>query len=153
MKKRGLRDKRAIAPVITTILLVLIVLVLASIVILWGVSFIPEALAKFEAPIEQACDDISFSADVSGSEISVSNLGSIPIYKFSVREEGQKKSEIKTTGETKLGVGGAATLDITLSSGFTGQLTIIPIILGETEDGKIQQFSCPETSWKIIGVS
>lgn len=152
MIKRG---RRAIAPVITTILLVLITLVLASIVILWGTSFIPESLGKFGEPVENACDSIAFTADVdsSSNEISVSNTGDIPIYKFSVKEEGQTKSEIQTTGETNLGVGGAKILDITVSSGFSGEVTVMPIVLGETEDGKVQQYSCPESSWQVIEVA
>lgn len=143
-------DKKAVAPVITTVLLVLIVLVLASIVIIWGVSFIPQKLAKFDAPIEQACDRISFSADITGEIISVSNSGDIPIYKFQVREEGQRRSEIRTTEPIKLGVGGATELDVRLSPGFSGEVTLIPVILGKNDDGETQQFSCPEPNWKVL---
>lgn len=143
------RGKNAVAPVITTILLVLIVLVLASIIIVWGLSFIPEKVAKFGGPIENACADVGFTAEYSGSQISVVNTGNVPIYRFRIKQDSQARSDIDTGDVIKLNPGSAEVLSSTIAAG-TSEITLIPVLLGQTDSGKIQEFSCPSSSWQII---
>lgn len=143
-----MKSKKGVSPVITTVLLVLIVLTLASLIIVWGVTFIPEAIAKFDSPIENACQNVDFTAQkVSDSTISIVNVGNVYIYKIGVKEVGGPRSQIKenavelTSGETY------SALNIGISS---GQVSVIPIILGLTESGEYQEYSCEEANWKTV---
>jgi flagellin-like protein len=145
-----MRGKKGVAPIITTILLVLIVLVLASIIILWGTTFLPEALAKFEQPIESACNNVVFSAEVAGSELSVSNTGDISIYKFRIKQSGQSEAEVRSE-VVNLNSGGAKVMSLSIETGVN-EITVIPVLLGKTEKGKIQEFPCAEASWRVIEI-
>jgi len=148
------RDKKAIAPVITTILLVLLVLVLASIILLWGITFIPEALTKFGGPIENSCSDVSVSAQITGNAISVTNLGSVPVHRFKIRLEDESSSEEKESNDD-LPVGGAVSID-PIDASDTKKLedyddvSLIPVLLGETDEGGIQEFYCGEENWVSV---
>jgi len=86
---RNSNAKKAISPVVTTILLVMIAIVLALIILLWARGFIKETLMKFGEPIERACEQVNLQVSISGSELSVINQGSVPVYKLAVRIEGK----------------------------------------------------------------
>ena len=86
------RGKKALSPVITTILLVMIAIILAIIILMWARGFIKEGVQKFDNPIEDVRRDVVFNAQVAGSkEISVINSGSVPIYKFGVEISGEAR--------------------------------------------------------------
>ena len=91
MEKRrintNLENKRALSPVIATVLLVMLVLVLAAIIFLWAKGFVGEQLQKRGQPIENICKEVSFNAQFvsSGDFIEITNLGNIPIYQFDIK--------------------------------------------------------------------
>ena len=144
------RGKKGVAPIVTTVLLVLIVLVLATIIILWGTTFIPETLAKFDEPVENSCITVAFTAEISGSEIFIVNSGDIPIYKLKLRQEGVSSSDTQETDDDFiLNVGASKSVSVTLDP-EADELQIIPVILGKTEDGKIQEFQCAESSARTL---
>ncbi len=51
----------------------------------------------------------------------------------------------------KMNPGDAEAIPYVLEKGVD-ELEIIPILLGETDKEKIQEFSCPESSWKTISL-
>jgi len=151
----NLRNKKAVSPVIATIMLVLLVIVLAAIIVLWGTTFIPEALTKFDRPIEEKCNEVKFSAELSeagaASKISVVNEGSVPIYKFSVRKQSSSESTVTTTDSKNLLPGSSVIIDADTSSLSSGdEIDIIPILLGKTKSNKIQENQCSQLSWQVI---
>jgi flagellin-like protein len=145
----NLKEKKAVSPVITTILLVLIVIVLAAIILLWGLTFIPEALSKLGNPIEDKCSEVSFTASYASGKLQVTNNGNIPIYEIGVNEKDAAISEVSTI-EIRLNPGGSKEVSYTSS----GQdLEIRPIILGETDDNEIQKFTCKNKEvWETVTV-
>lgn len=151
----NLRNKKAVSPIIATIMLVLLVIVLAAIIVLWGTTFIPEALTKFDRPIEEKCNEVKFSAELSeagaASKISVVNEGSVPIYKFSVRKQSSSESTVTTTDSKNLLPGSSVIIDADTSSLSSGdEIDIIPILLGKTKSNKIQENQCSQLSWQVI---
>lgn len=156
MKERGseyLRGTKAVSPVITTILLVLLVLILASIIVIWGFKFIPEALTKFERPIEEKCSETKFSAELAGSEISIINEGDVPVYRIGMKKEGKLRADVEYSDALNLLPGGTAKAKPDLAGYATGdKIDIIPILLGKTKEGKIQEYSCAESSWQVIEI-
>ncbi len=160
-KERGkaagiIARKRAVSPIVTTVLLVLIVLVLAMIILLWGMSFVPEALTKFDKPIETSCNDVRFTADYdsSGEQVLVVNTGNVPIYKFGVKLESASKAETQAF-VVNLAPGATNNLQNINTAGLDSgdEIAVIPILLGRTDDSRVQEFPCPELNWKLIAYS
>lgn len=137
--------KRALSPVVATILLVSLALILAIIVFLWARAFIPEAIQKEGRAIELSCEETSFNAEAfaSDQEVSVENTGQVPIYGIEIRKKqflgdisqaepfnrpilaGQSDSVILGTTEIQAG-------DL---------LILIPVLVGES-NGAHKSYPC-----------
>src|SRR3989344_3021484 len=98
MKKRGLergkieiglRNKKALSPVITTVLLIAMVIILAAIIFLWAKFFLGEIIEKeiggVKKTAERFCPDVNFQASISGAELSIANRGNVPIYNINLK--------------------------------------------------------------------
>ena len=83
MKKRV--NRRGISPVIATVLLIAMVVVIGLIVFIWFRGFVGEGATKFGKNIQLVCDDVDFDAEYSGGELSVVNVGTVPIFQLRVR--------------------------------------------------------------------
>ena len=153
-------EKKAISPLITTVLLVLITIVLAAIIFIWAVSFRGEQIIKFiggeQKDIQVSCDSVLFSAELSSDQqsISIVNTGDVPIYRFDIRTEGDVNSLVTsiTTEMGRVNPGQATSLVLpAVSSG--DKLNVIPILLGTDKDGAEKEASCINSGiWAIIEV-
>jgi flagellin-like protein len=144
-----LKQKRAISPVITTVLLVLVAIILAVIILLWAKGFIKEKTMKFDEPIERACENLNFIVSLSNSQVSAVNQGNVPIYRLDARVTSQGSSEVlkSTTLNLNQGFSGVIGYDIPLN----GKVEIIPVLLGKKEKSQeVQEYPCPEQYWKVI---
>jgi len=145
------KQKRAISPVITTVLLIFIAIVVVAIILLWARGFIKEKVMKFDEPAERACEKVNFEASRGNdkSQLIINNLGDVHIYKIGARvtNEGESRVIYSTTenfgqGSTKLAA---------FDSDLTGKIEVIPIILGKKEKSEeIQEYQCPVNYWKEI---
>jgi hypothetical protein len=131
-------NRKGVSPVVISVLLVLLAVALASIVFLWGKSFVTEKIVKFSEPIEFSCEDIVFDAEAVASEgkIHVVNRGNIPLYGIEVRKKGFGSVENVGVFDTQsVTVGDTGSIDVTgLTSGDT--IVVVPIVLGESGDVK-----------------
>lgn len=146
------KSRRAISPVITTVLLVLIAIVLAVIILLWARGFIKEKVMKFDEPAERACEKVDFDASLGDSRDSlfVNNIGNVHIYKIAARVTKDGDSTILQSSTENFGVGSSKSASF--SSTLDGEIEVIPIILGKKEkSGEMQEYQCPEEYWKAIG--
>lgn len=139
MKKRG---KKAVSPVITTVLLIALVVILAIIIFLWARSFIGEKIAKFDKPIESVCDEVKFRASIDENFLLLDNQGNVPIYAINIKKNspGTSSVEEKIIGLDK---GDSKKEEIVIGSGVTS-ISIIPVLLGEVGEKK-EKFTCPES--------
>lgn len=148
------KSKKAVSPVITTVLLILIVLVLALLIFLWARGFIKEQLSKFDEPVERACKRIKIDASYSSTtkEVSVVNLGDIPIYQIGLNIEGGAEDQINylesTSGDALRG-GGTGIYPLAGGAQTGDTIEIIPVILGENEDGQAEPFACLDYKKKL----
>src|SRR3989344_1008376 len=145
----AMKNKKAISPVIATVLLISIALVLAIIIFIWASSFITEVIQKNDEPVENSCDDIRFRAEADSSAnngdgiIFVVNEGNVPLYglEVNVKTRGGISSgtkEYDKTGKSILsGSGENAEIDLKGSVDSGNELVLVPIILGEGKDGKV----------------
>ena len=88
-----LRTKKGLSPVIATTLLVLLVVIIAVIIFIWARSFFTEKAQKDLGnglqPIEKACEEIIFTADVASSnKVTIENKGNVPIIGVALRKSG-----------------------------------------------------------------
>jgi len=154
------RGKRAVSPVIATVLLIMLVLILAIIILLWSRGFIKEKILKFDKPIENVCGEVSittFVNDDAGNSYTYgfTNNGNVPIYSVDVKISSGGGSDTVRAG---LDEGGQvdAGLSTILSGippivdGTTEEVKIIPILLGKNKDGAIKEFTCPERSAFVL---
>jgi len=132
------RDKKAISPVIATVLLIMIVIILAIIIFLWAKYFIGEAIIKNDAPADQRCDEVDLVANYVGSELQITNRGSVSIYRLEIRAVSGGSKDI--TSEEGLNIGESSNIDV---GGGYDRVEIVPVILGETQKGKKHKaFTC-----------
>jgi len=151
MKKKG------VSPVIATVLLIAMVIALALIIFLWMRSFTKETVTKFEGEnIELSCGKVQFQASLSGSIISIINVGNVPIYNFKVKlpYNGEYTTQsIKdfdndqnnTWPTVGLNSGDAASVNI---GGTYAGVTITPVLLGNSDAGK-KTFICENQEYEL----
>lgn len=138
-------NKKAIEPIIATVLLVVVAIALFFLVYLWIRSFQQEALLKFNAPIETACSQVDFSVYISENQIQIANTGSVPIHRieiYEVNSSGTKK--IGSIDEDLL-----ASSDIITSistSGGCEKIKFLPFLLGSTKSGKEKEQACDKSA-------
>ncbi len=149
-----MRNKKAISPIISTVLLIMLVMILAAIIVLWykGI-FKTEHIIKFDRPIEQNCQDITLETFVDeGSGIfSATNTGNVPIYKIKLKTTSSGSSDVseikKDTGSV-LPVGGSYVFTDYIYSNYE-KVTIIPILLGKDNNGNVKEKMCDNTEFLI----
>jgi FlaG/FlaF family flagellin (archaellin) len=140
-------SKKAMSPVIITILLVLLVIFLATIIYLWATSFIKEGLTKFGEPIERACDSVLFEYSLSGNELLITNTGSVSIYKIKIMTSSMGSSSSISLNQS---INKAQSRSFILPSGAYSGAKIIPILLGSAKNEEVNEFQCPKNKWRII---
>lgn len=138
MKRKG------VSPVIATVLLVGMVIALALIVFIWMRSFTQETITKFgDENIELACGKVEFQAEETLSGISVNNVGDVPIYDMRIKSfsaSGQTTEQMRDYDDwPQFGLNPGDATEINYAGG--GDITIIPILLGNSESGK-KTFAC-----------
>lgn len=146
MKKRG------VSPIIATVLLIGMVVALALIVFVWIRSFTRETITKFEDEnIELACDRIEIQASYSNGDLSVVNIGNVPIFDMRVKlvDAGGYTTE-NLKGEEGWPDVGLNPGDASLVGGFfADEIKIIPILLGNSDTGK-KTFACENQEYVVL---
>jgi flagellin-like protein len=150
IKKEIFVRKKALSPIITTILLILLAIVLAAIILLWALGFVKEHVSKFdsstgqEKPIGDACSAVSLDITNEDNQIYILNTGNIPVNKVGIRislDDGTSSIEEQTIS---LIPGAAKT--ITASNWQSGSgVEVIPILLGKTQKSeKYTDYTCEQ---------
>jgi flagellin-like protein len=147
MKKKG------VSPIIATVLLIGMVVALALIIFVWIRSFTRETVTKFEDEnIELACNKVDIQASYSAGDLSISNIGNVPIFNMRVRlitpggyiTKSLKDLEIGwpnvglNPGDTFLGTIGSAE-----------EIIVIPVLLGNSDKGK-RTFACENQEYLVL---
>lgn len=147
--------KKALSPIITTILLVLLAIILALIIFLWARSTLTESLLKFDPsssqdrPIEEICSSVSFDVSID-SQISIVNTGNIPIKKFSlVLSSAFGGSKIKELDDADLSPGTSKTFELPSDVSIDKISAIVPILLTKNDKGELKEYSCIKNSKEV----
>lgn len=146
--RRGLR--KGLSPVIATVLLIGIVVVAGLIVFTWFRGFTQEAVTKFDQNAQLVCNEIEFKASIFGSELSITNLGNVPIYGLMIKygnDEGFQTRDIKELSawpKNGLILNGVFSGVTTPSLATYDDVTVIPILRGSSQRGGEASFVCDE---------
>jgi len=137
--------KKAISPVIATVLLVAMVIVIGLIIFSWAKGFQEEAVTKFGGEnIELTCEKVTFEADYSqsGGTLFLSNLGNVPIFGINAKIYKDGSHETKNLGGIsnwpEIGLPQGATFSENLASDFGGaeRVVLIPTLRGTSGKGE-----------------
>lgn len=149
---------KAISPVIATVLLVAIVVVIGLIIFMWFKGLSEETITKFgKKNIKLVCNDVKFDASYSGTTLSISNTGNVPIFDFQIKKSkaGSYSSvylrEIEGVdwGELGLNPGGVFSDNIGEMTGIE-ELLLIPVLRGSSKKGE-KNYVCEERhGFKIV---
>ena len=152
-KKNFLNNKKkGISPVIATVLLIAMIVVIGLIIFVWFKSIVKEEGTKFGKNVELVCGDVEFDADYDSYSgiLSIVNNGNVPIFsmKIKISEEGSHRTkdlrEISSNWpELGLNQGGTFSGDIYSEAGGADKITIIPVLMGSSEQGN-KIFICEE---------
>jgi len=146
-------NKGALSPVVATSLLIALVVVLAMIVFLFARGFIPEYLEKEDRPIEDKCKDVIFSGDYSGGTITVRNGGNTPLngIKLGIKTLTGFEFIEDFTAIPSIRAEDVRTFQVTADLPASGELIIVPVLLGKNKDGIAKAFVCDESYGQPIG--
>ena len=149
----SIKERRGISPVVATMLLVVLAVILALIIWLWATSFIGENIKKNGEVVANSCEKVSFNADIANGKLSVENTGTIALYGVAVRKVGAGTEQtcypFETNNQISInpGANNAVVLDdcvSELSLADKDNVNIIPIILGATDTGAREFYTCDE---------
>ena len=135
-----MKKVKGLSPVIATVLLIAMVIVLALIIFLWFRGMSQEAITKFDDKnVELVCRDVVFAASYSGTTLSIQNNGGVPIFAMKIGEEGggsYDTIDLQGTWPDKgLNPGRTFSGEVTVDVDAT-KLTLIPVLIGNSDDGK-----------------
>ena len=145
--KRGLNNK-GVSPVIATILLVGIVMVMGLIIFVWLRGLAGETVTKFDKNAELVCEEIQFIASYSLDELSISNIGNVPIFQMKVKISNKgnfETSNLNTLSDSwpDVGLNQGTIFSDTISFSDAEKIVLIPVILGSS-NGEEKTFACDE---------
>jgi flagellin-like protein len=147
-------NKKAVSPVIATVLLIGLVIVIALIIFLWFKGLTQEAITKFDKNVELVCDEVKFEAGYADDFLSVSNIGNIPIYEMKVKfvDEGSHTTKgLKTISSWPgkgLNQGKTFSDDIGSEVSTSNSLTLTPVLVGTSESGQ-RTYTCDERRYGL----
>ncbi len=158
-----IKKKKAVSPLISTVLLIMIVIIIAIIILLWSQSFIKESVVKEVGGetknAEQFCGEVSLKTilnNVDGS-FGFQNIGNIPLQGFKLKTSIGGSSKINIYNPKPVNSGFTIMVDkepdgITPLGNYDvyEEIKIIPILMGKTKSGEVTPFECPEIYGVVI---
>ena len=155
------RHKKAVSPLIATVILIAIVVSASSTVYIWSKGFIAEQLEKFGGSAELTCNEMDFVAQLQSAggtsyDLFINNRANVDIHKLNVNFNKEGKSVIKTfsadEGSVKKGSTGKVSLDLkTVGISSFESVDITPVLLATGKSSKASKlFPC--NSKTITGI-
>jgi flagellin-like protein len=145
--------KKALSPVIATVLLMLLAVVLASVILLWARGFVKETPLKFDSsvnenrPIQELCDKVRLETAISGNDVVINNIGAIPVNKISLLISSSGTSEKK---EYEVNVNSGDSNIINSVVPLAGKkVELIPILLGTMKSGELSSYTCLNNKFQV----
>lgn len=160
-----MKNKKAVSPIISTVLLIMIVIIIAIIIILWARGFVKEVIEKDIGGnvkrVNEYCNEIQLETFVNEDDAETfgfRNIGNVPIYQFQLKlKNSDGSSELKEFEGPNAVINPG--FGITIEDKYPDdvkeydsyeEVKVIPVLLGKVEKGGVKPFVCPEETAKII---
>lgn len=148
MVKTDNRGKRGVSPVIATVLLIGMVIVIALIIFLWVRNMSGESITKFgDESIQYACDDVEFDSSYFLGILNIVNNGVVPIFGMKIKTFQEGSYDTKSLSDESswpdFGLTQGGTFSDSVVLGPTDKIVLIPVLMGNSKDGK-KTFMCDE---------
>lgn len=154
------KNKKAVSPMVSTVLLVMIVVIIAIIILMWSRGFIKESIEKEingqGKRVEQFCSELSMVAILNDEgSFGFTNNGNVPIYALNLKLSGgiigAGSSNIINIRPEKGGLVNPGFSTLIKDEYGTyydyydyDEVKIIPVLLGKTKTGAIKEKGCEE---------
>ena len=149
-------SKKAISPLVATVILIGVAIVLFGIIFFWISNMISDQTMKFEVRIETQCDNVAFSATVDGDEITVSNQGNLPIVGMTIQITSNGKTITKGLATTVSGVIEPMQTDVIIVDekefpfASASKRVIMPMLQGKlAKSGKMNRYTCQNKAMTV----
>jgi len=155
--------KRAVSPVVSTVLLIMMVIIIAIIILLWTRGFIKETILKEVAGeskrVQAYCREVKIDPILNDDgSFGFNNVGNVPVYSINVKltKDGSSDNVIIEGEEGVINPGFSIIINSVMLKGRSDiyydyeEVKIIPILLGKDEEGNAEPFICPETDGIVI---
>lgn len=147
-----MKNKKAVSPVISTILLIMIAVTTAIIILIWARGFVKEAVTKeivgVEKRAEKLCSEIELQTSIfEEGNLYIRNAGNIPINSFKIKTTSGGNSAIS---EVDKGISPGEDIQIYDNDyRVYDEVKLIPVLLGKAKSG-IEKFECPEEGGIVV---
>lgn len=146
MRKIKKEGRKAVSPLIATVLLIALVVLLSVIIYWWSKSFIGEKVEKFGKPASQACDEVSIRSEKYSTGVDVVNQGDIPIVGISTKKVSAGESRVEDFNFVQaLTSGKIASINTSVSY---DKIIVMPYIMAETDSGS-KPYLCKDNIQEI----
>jgi len=151
---RKIKTKRAVSPVVTTVLLIAMVIIIAIIVLLWSRGFLKEKILKqiggANKPIASVCNEVSLRTFANDdATFGFTNIGNVPIYGIQLKLTESGSGSTYTEGMVrKVNPGLSTTIETYPYTDYTN-IEIVPILLGKTKGGVLREYNCSENGFRV----
>ena len=140
-------DKKAISPLVATIMLVGLAIVAFIFIFTWTRGMISEQTQKFSEPIENWCGKVAFEATLDGNVVYVNNMASVPIYGMNMELSSKGGKTVKFVRSSDGIIDPAESDSVTLDLSSAEKIRAIPVLLGVGRNsGKGKIYACSNSA-------
>jgi FlaG/FlaF family flagellin (archaellin) len=148
-----IKNKKAVSPMVSTVLLIMIVIIMAIIILLWSRGFIKESILKEiggeSKRVEQFCPEVAMTPILnSDGSFGFTNNGNVPIYALNLKLTSSGDSDtidIRPTQGGLVNPGFATLIDPNTYDYYNyDEVEIIPVLLGKTKTGAVKEKACDD---------
>ena len=149
------KDVKGLSPVIATVLLIAMVIVIALIIFLWIRGMTQEAITKFDNEnVQLVCGKVSFEASYEGNTLGIRNSGNVPIFRMDIKVingGGHITENIRELSDEwpELGLNSGGTFSDNSLSLVGDEMVIIPVLMGESEEG-MKTYVCKDEGYNLL---
>ena len=145
-------NKKALSPVIATVLLIVMVVVISLIIFTWFNNLNEEAVTKFgDKNIKLVCNDVELQVAYNSGTISIINSGNVPVYNIKIKLEVPGSYETKDLNAISVGIwpglglnqGETFSDNIDAHVGSATKMILIPELMGSSVEGD-KAYICEE---------
>lgn len=144
-----IKTKKAISPIIASILLIMLVVVIAVIIMVFARNFFNDISTDITGvggrQIDKLCTEVKLTPiRYNSGEFGFSNDGNVPVDSYRVLTSEGGKETLHDKVETLVGPGAVEKVSGVVIIASYDKVKVIPILSGKNKNGETVMYECPE---------